>query len=1190
MTLYMTTRYGHKSPSGVQEVQEVPRVQGVQGLWLRYAAMVILMMVVGVCGVKAQIAEGFYYIASNAAKADNGTYSYKSNDPSKNFYLCPAIGCYYDNNIDQPNLTTFKTNQDQNSLWNIKAVSGETDCYYLIHYKTGKYLASNPTPNYNIDGNINRKVVHLEKKAANDDSDIYKFYIKYYSSYNNGTYQIYPKDYRPGGTSTSANSMSLNPKGDNWSMYVPQNGLATGIIGVYAFSTDNKNRGSEWKIEPLTPLSQPCATPLIKYDGDQINISYPYSDETGITIYYTTDGTNPSTSSSSNASTSFNISADGVVKVRAFAAKSGYVNSDEAVLWGSARPFLIQSKEDANYYLVPAGNGTDVNTTSIAGEPMQWTFQNAGASTGGLPYYYLVNSNGKKINYKTSDNTLTLNEESNDANKFCIIEDGNTGEFFIIPISGASTGNDKNCRAVFKSGGNTENTNTKAEIIYANNESNINRVHWLLRVCNEGADQKSLFSGSPFSVSNNETLYYYDIASLGTDGYYIVPPFEPEGYARTSNTKNPWIFKVAASDNWLTYYYIINAATGKYMYFNPGNKQTKDQENVISMKSDSEKNSGNEERFQFIMVPSTTTDAYYIVPKGYSYADESHINFNGNKYFGLWFDDGNPASLKTTWSRSATANNVKWTFEKTTIAPTFSTDGSGNIIITHPDNDFDICYTTDGTEPTSSSEVYSSSAFSSSQQHRIKAIAVSKTESSIVSAVATLLNKPTVTVSPETYTYNSMACKPGITVSISNGTTTTTAPTYPTSPATYTVGYTDNINVGTASVSIADADEDDNWYIWNAPNANFTIEHKAVTITANSVTKGYDHTPLTESGFTTSPLEEGDTHTFTVVMTEESTITNLGTISNVIATVDGTSVTTDIETVVGNYKVTTKNGTLEITERSLGDGNLAPGFTIEFRNGGVFFLKDGEIPLEESTDYIIASETTSVSGRYSEKTISGKGNYIGEFAIRNAIVNFQTDADEVEWSATFVAENAAGIASNNSANGHKLPDGITAYIITAIEGNWAIPKPLEYIPEGIPVLLVSDKKTGGFLVEVASGHEIITTEDQDANMLVENTASTHFDARTIYLLSYNEFVHNMDGDLAAGKVYLNPSHSSYSPSPAPVRLRIMWEDVTGIEGLQNDGSTETRNDSWYTLDGRKLNGKPTRKGMYIVKREKVIIR
>ena len=94
--------------------------------------------------------------------------------------------------------------------------------------------------------------------------------------------------------------------------------------------------------------------------------------------------------------------------------------------------------------------------------------------------------------------------------------------------------------------------------------------------------------------------------------------------------------------------------------------------------------------------------------------------------------------------------------------------------------------------------------------------------------------------------------------------------------------------------------------------ATFTISRKAVTITAGSDSRTYDGTALNKNTFTATPLESGDTHTFTVEMTSESTITDVGTQPNVIAKVDGVAVETGEETIVGNYLVTTVNGTLTI--------------------------------------------------------------------------------------------------------------------------------------------------------------------------------------------------------------------------------------------------------------------------------------
>ena len=686
---------------------------------LRLAVTLLLLLTLGSGSVWGF--DGLYYIKSNA---------------NIDYYLCPSIGCYYENKVDQPHLTTFKTGGDQYSIWKIVPVKNETDTYYIIHYKTGRYLKSNEdfTTIENNQTKHNRKAVHLEVKPetlTDDEDNKFKFLIKNSSS----PYQIYPKIYY-----TSASGMSFNPTNEHRDCYAPEdgaitNGGARGMIGLF----NKDNAFSKWQIPSVESASTPCATPIIKYVGDNINISYPYGDETGITIYYTTDGSDPSTGLS-NTSTNFNISASGVVKVRAIATKSGYVNSDEAVLWGSARPFLFQSKECADYYLTPAGNGTDISTSSLSGTSMQWTLQDAGASTGGVQYYYVVNSNNKKINY-TSESTLTLNTESADANKFCVVENGyGTGNFFLIPVSQTD-------RVLYKNKGNVDADKCYA---YLNKKWDTDLDQWNLRACNADGDQKYLFSTAPFSVSNDDETHFYNIESVQTEGYYIVPPAEADGYATTSNTgydDTPWLFKVAASDNWLTYYYIVNAASGKYMYFNPNNKLTENQENVISLKEISEKNAENEEKFQFVMVRSTTPDACYIVPKGYSYADASHINFSGNKYYGIWLNETGP--LKSTWNRS-TAGNVKWTFEEATITdiyldPVFSQDENGYISITHPTVACDIYYTTNGedpiipanaeTAPTAPTIKYTGTFLPSIGVEQIKAIAVFKNNYGVYSNV-----------------------------------------------------------------------------------------------------------------------------------------------------------------------------------------------------------------------------------------------------------------------------------------------------------------------------------------------------------------------------------------------------------------------------------------------------------------------
>ena len=106
-------------------------------------------------------------------------------------------------------------------------------------------------------------------------------------------------------------------------------------------------------------------------------------------------------------------------------------------------------------------------------------------------------------------------------------------------------------------------------------------------------------------------------------------------------------------------------------------------------------------------------------------------------------------------------------------------------------------------------------------------------------------------------------------------------------------------------------------YLVTTANGTLEITPLKVTITAKDASKTYDGTALTQSEFTVSGQPASDSHTFTVAMTADSTITNVGTQPNVIATVDGVEVTTGEETVVGNYLVTTVDGTLEITPKKV---------------------------------------------------------------------------------------------------------------------------------------------------------------------------------------------------------------------------------------------------------------------------------
>ena len=505
---------------------------------------------------------------------------------------------------------------------------------------------------------------------------------------------------------------------------------------------------------------------------------------------------------------------------------------------------------------------------------------------------------------------------------------------------------------------------------------------------------------------------------------------------------------------------------------------------------------------------------------------------------------------------------------------TYSTE-TGKVTITSTEG-ASIYYTLDKTTPTSSSTLYGA-PFVVEDLTTIKAIAI-KTGilNSEIASVKLVLN-PTITLAENTYTYDGSVKEPAVS-SVKDVEDLI-------SSDEYDVSYSNNIDVSNGAVVTISNKAGGNYIVYGS--TMFTINPKAVTVTASNASKTYDGSALTENGYITTALETGDTHTFIVTMTAESTITNVGTQPNIIATVDGAAVTTGTETAVGNYLVTTANGLLTVNPKSLGDGTLAEGFNLEFDESGEMTLKYGSHTLTKDVDYTIGNEETGT--KYSSRTISGMGNYSGTLVIRNAIVHFTTDANQAEWSATFVAESAGA-----TDIGHVLPEGIAAYIISGIEGNWAIPEPLDYIPAGVPVLLVAHEEKNGFLVKDAKSGDVtltpITDDQKSYNKLKEVTAeSAHFKSKQIYVLYKNEFVLTKEGDLGRGKVYMeNPNYVTPS-SPAPASLHIAWGNVTGIEEVRSK-MEDVISERWYTLDGRCLIGKPTSKGLYIVGGKKIVVK
>ena len=503
----------------------------------------------------------------------------------------------------------------------------------------------------------------------------------------------------------------------------------------------------------------------------------------------------------------------------------------------------------------------------------------------------------------------------------------------------------------------------------------------------------------------------------------------------------------------------------------------------------------------------------------------------------------------------------------------------GKVTITSDTEDANIYYTLNGDIPNT---LYVE-PFSVTDQQTVKAIAkktgIPDSEIAIVKVVLT----PTITIAENELTYNGSAKEPAVNI-VKDGDTTIPA-------SEYTVTYSNNINASSEAVVTITDNPGGNYII--SGSANFTINPKVVTITAHNASKTYDGTALTENGFTASELETGDTHTFTVTITEGSTITNAGTEPNVIATVDGSAVTTGTETAIGNYLVTTVNGTLTISPKTIGDGDTAAeGITVEMtEDGSLSAVKDGSTTLVENTDY---TQETVEDGSDKIITITGIGNYTG--IVKGIYASPQFDDPDGDGGPGQAA--AVYMAKRDLS----CPSGINPYIIRKVNPSigTAVITPLNYIPVDVPVLLLSDDEVAGFVASPKDpSTPEVTAQTKNSNLLKVSAGGETVEAAQIYLFYKGEFVLTKAGTLKEGKFYLyNPNYtdtpanenSGNSESRGLLQFVIDDEEPTGITEFETSTTKKPETDIWYTLDGRRLSVKPSKAGIYIHQGQKEYIK
>ena len=249
--------------------------------------------------------EGVWYLTNNHKKS---TYYYvvPAKDPQITTTGHVNEDAYFSSNYktqdgdpEKPFLTTYKTNGDLNSIW-IFVPATEKDYYYIAHALTGKYLKFQT---YLTGNDARRKYVHLEDKATLGDTEIFQI-----TEYDGGV-KIKPKNH----------SFYFNIAGENQDRY---NGGSTspyysGIVG----GMNGTDGGSKFVL--VDASSYVCETPTITYNESNGEVSLSTTTD-GATIYYTLDGSKP-TSSSTEYTVPFTVPSS--VVIQAVAVKENMCNS-----------------------------------------------------------------------------------------------------------------------------------------------------------------------------------------------------------------------------------------------------------------------------------------------------------------------------------------------------------------------------------------------------------------------------------------------------------------------------------------------------------------------------------------------------------------------------------------------------------------------------------------------------------------------------------------------------------------------------------------------------------------------------------------------------------------------------------------------------------------------------------------------
>jgi hypothetical protein len=214
-----------------------------------------------------------------------------------------------------PFMTTYKCRNGEynasNAVWVVEKHPNQ-EYYYIKHANSGKYLTFNVAMGNS--SNAGRMRVHLEAAPADENDALFEIvWVADKSCYDIKTKKS---------GADNANRKFINVTDGNKAYLVangktdgPNKMAVGGIIGLWTSGSASDNN-SKWYLESAT-IAKPTITN--NFDG-----TFTIQAEAGATIYYTTDGTTPTTSTPTSGTSSVNVSqTESLTVIKAIAHKAG---------------------------------------------------------------------------------------------------------------------------------------------------------------------------------------------------------------------------------------------------------------------------------------------------------------------------------------------------------------------------------------------------------------------------------------------------------------------------------------------------------------------------------------------------------------------------------------------------------------------------------------------------------------------------------------------------------------------------------------------------------------------------------------------------------------------------------------------------------------------------------------------------